>query len=170
LLWGDSLGYVWGKQSERVEVPIQNEKERQTYFGGVNLLTGQPFVLPAAAGNAEETLIFLKALRQGFQGRPLTLIWDGVPYHRAQCVKDYLLQINGHLPEEQWPIRILQFAANAPEQNPMEDVWLLVKNLIRKNYHLLDNFQKIKDFFMNAVKKITLQSKKFDWYGRLQII
>jgi putative transposase len=24
-------GYVWGKKNERVEAPIVNEKERQTY-------------------------------------------------------------------------------------------------------------------------------------------
>lgn len=169
MLWGDSLGYVWGKQSQRVEVAIENEKERQTYFGGVNLLSGNSFVLPASAGNGEETLNFLKALRQGFQGRPLTIIWDGAPYHRAKIIKDYLLQINADFTEEQWPIHLIQFAPNAPEQNPMEDVWLQVKNLIRKNYHQLENFQMIKDFFWNSVKKITLRSKKFDWYGRLQI-
>jgi hypothetical protein len=33
LLWGDMCGYVWGKKNERVEVPIVNEKERQTYLG-----------------------------------------------------------------------------------------------------------------------------------------
>ena len=26
-------GYVWGKKNERVEAPIVNEKERQTYLG-----------------------------------------------------------------------------------------------------------------------------------------
>ena len=36
LLWGDSEGYVWGKKKERVSIPIVNEKERQTYFGGLD--------------------------------------------------------------------------------------------------------------------------------------
>ena len=36
LLWGDMLGYVWGKQSERLEVPITNERERVTYYGALN--------------------------------------------------------------------------------------------------------------------------------------
>jgi len=31
LLWGDTTGYVWGKRNEKVEVPIINQKERQTY-------------------------------------------------------------------------------------------------------------------------------------------
>lgn len=134
------------------------------------MLTGKPFVLPATTGNSQETLTFLKALRQGFQGRKLTIIWDGASYHRAQLIKDYLLEINGNLSEEQWPIQMIQFAPNAPEQNPMEDVWLRGKNLVRKNYHLLDDFHKVKDFFLDSIKKITLQSEKFDWYGKSQII
>ncbi len=31
LLWGNTIGYVWGRRNERVEVPIVNEKDRQTY-------------------------------------------------------------------------------------------------------------------------------------------
>jgi hypothetical protein len=31
LLWGDLCGYVWGKTSERIEVPITNERQKQTY-------------------------------------------------------------------------------------------------------------------------------------------
>ncbi|HEY9301791.1 MAG TPA: hypothetical protein VIQ31_36580 [Phormidium sp.] len=37
LLWVDICGYVWGNKNERVEVPIVNEKERQTYLGAVNM-------------------------------------------------------------------------------------------------------------------------------------
>jgi transposase len=31
LLWGDVLGYVWGRTDIRLEIPVKNEKERQTY-------------------------------------------------------------------------------------------------------------------------------------------
>ena len=47
---GDTLGYVWGPRSERIEVPLVNNKERQTYYGIVNLLTGHTFVMPAKTG------------------------------------------------------------------------------------------------------------------------
>ena len=35
LVWGDTLGYVWGRRNERTEVPIQNVNETKT-----NLLWG----------------------------------------------------------------------------------------------------------------------------------
>ncbi|MEG4943880.1 IS630 family transposase, partial [Microcoleus sp. F4-D5] len=36
LLHGDLNGYVWGQSKIRIEVPITNEKDRQTYFGALN--------------------------------------------------------------------------------------------------------------------------------------
>lgn len=36
LLWGDLCGYVWGKTSERVEIPMTNERSKQTYYGAVD--------------------------------------------------------------------------------------------------------------------------------------
>ena len=43
LLWGDVCGYIWGKTSERIEIPITNERERQTFFGALNFHT-QKFI------------------------------------------------------------------------------------------------------------------------------
>ena len=37
LLWGDVCGYVWGKTSERVEIPMTNEREKQTSDRGFKL-------------------------------------------------------------------------------------------------------------------------------------
>ncbi len=44
LLWGDICGYVWGKTSERIEVPMTNEREKQTYYGALNYQTKEFFV------------------------------------------------------------------------------------------------------------------------------
>jgi transposase len=39
LLNGDICGYVWGQTNVKIEVPIKNEKNRQTYFGALNYHT-----------------------------------------------------------------------------------------------------------------------------------
>lgn len=36
LLWGDVCGYAWGRTDLRIEIPIQNERERQTYYGALD--------------------------------------------------------------------------------------------------------------------------------------
>ena len=33
LLWGNLLSYAWGRKDKRIEIPIKNERERQTYSG-----------------------------------------------------------------------------------------------------------------------------------------
>ncbi len=56
LLWGDVCGYVWGKTKERVEVPMTNERERQTYFGAVNIATGECLIQAHKKGDGENTI------------------------------------------------------------------------------------------------------------------
>jgi putative transposase len=38
LLWGDICGYVWGNTKERIEVPVMNERQRQTSERCIELL------------------------------------------------------------------------------------------------------------------------------------
>lgn len=131
LKWGDTLGYVlWGLCYERIEVPIINNQKRQTYYGIVNLLTGQAFVMPAETGNSDFCVCFLKALRRHFQGQRLFIVWDRASYHRGHLVTDYLKQLNSESPELE---RLIpkSFAPHAPKQNPMEDSWLAAKRWIR---------------------------------------
>ena len=170
LLWGDVLGYAWGPTGQRVEVPITNARQRQTYYGALNLLTGRAFTSPAEAGNGEQTVAFLKHVRQRFQGRPLLLIWDGAPYHRSEAVRAYLREVNGDRPEEEWRIHCIQFAPHAPEQNPMEDVWLGAKNHVRKMWHQISTFQDVKRYFTTCIAGQCFDFEKLNWYGRLQLI
>jgi putative transposase len=77
LLWGDICGYVWGKKQERIEIPITNEKERQTYYGAVNLYTQECVIQAASAGNSESTVAFLKYLQSQNENKQIAMIWDG---------------------------------------------------------------------------------------------
>ena len=62
LLWGDICGYVWGKTKERIEVPIINERQRQTYFGALNYYTQEFLVKPYVKGNSQSAIAFLEYL------------------------------------------------------------------------------------------------------------
>ena len=46
LLWGDVCGYLWGKTNQRIEVPLLNERQKQTYYGPLNQFT-QRFLVKA---------------------------------------------------------------------------------------------------------------------------
>ncbi|MBD1891620.1 transposase, partial [Coleofasciculus sp. FACHB-SPT9] len=83
LLWGDLCGYVWGKTNERIQVPITNERSKQTYYGGVNIYTQQCLIQASEAGNSEGTIAFLKYLERQCPNSRIALIWDGATYHRS---------------------------------------------------------------------------------------
>lgn len=167
LLWGDACGYVWGRCNERTELPIDNIRARQTYYGALNLLTGWPLLWKATAGNKGNTVEFLKYLRQCFQGRRMIILWDGAPYHRAHLVRDYLTSLHGPAcPEPQRQIQLIQFAPYAPTQNPMEDVWLAGKREVRQHWADITVFSDVTTIFCSTITHRPFYFHKLDWYGR----
>ncbi len=104
LLWGDLCGYVWGKTSERVEVPIVSEREKQTYYGALNYRTQEFWVQAYEKGNTDSTIAFLNYLQAEHPSQRLAVIWDGASYHRSGDLKAYLEQVNRDLEQENWQL------------------------------------------------------------------
>ncbi len=90
LLWGDTTGYVWGRRNAETEVPIQNIKQRQTYYGALNLYHRDFFLMPDDGGNGENIVNFINQLPDLNQDKKLILIGDGASYHRSEAVRAYL--------------------------------------------------------------------------------
>ena len=165
LLWGDVTGYVWGQTNQRIEVPVVNERQRQTYYGALNYCTRGFLVKAYDKGNSESTIEFLKYLQQQYLGQRLALFWDGASYHRSQEIRAYLQLINQDLAENLWPITISRLAPNAPEQNPVEDIWLQAKRFIRKWYHLCKSFAVVKFLFKFVIHHQVFDFSKLSMYG-----
>ena len=104
LLWGDILGYAWGKTDERIEIAIKNEKERQTYYGALDYKTKEFLVQEYESGNTKNTIEFIKYLQKQRPGNKLAIFWDGATYHNSQADREYLMTINQDLSEEEWLI------------------------------------------------------------------
>ena len=45
LLWGDLLSYTLVRKDKRIEIPIKNKRERQTYYGAYYYQTHIPHFL-----------------------------------------------------------------------------------------------------------------------------
>ena len=165
LLAGDLEGYVWGRRNQRVNVPIANERERQTYYGALDLLSKQVLCQAYDAGNKVNTVAYLRFLQSKLPEQRLLLIWDGASYHRATEVRDYLAEVNDGLPEEQWPIHCIQFAPNDPTQNPIEDVWLQAKNSVRRLAGLKPSFTGVKALFEHFLALELFDFPKMNMYG-----
>ena len=164
MLWGDSTGYVWSRRGERAEIPIRNIKERQTYYGALNLRDRDFVLMPRESGDGENTVSFMKRLQELNPEKKLMIIWDGASYHDCGEVRAYLGEVNRGLEEKDWKITCLLFAPNAPEQNPVEDVWLRGKNHLRKHFYENKTFQHVKNCFCNFINKQIFNFGKIDWY------
>jgi len=165
LLWGDCLGYVWGKRGAAIEVLMNNERERQTYYGAVNLHSREFHLKAFSGGNGENTVAYLHWLMKIYAGKKLLLLWDAATYHRdAQCT-EFLAEVNHGLEEKDWLVTFMRFAPNAPEQNPVEDIWLAGKNYLRKKFSENKTFAAVKQSFFDFLQDFFLDSIKFDWYA-----
>ena len=164
LLWGDTLGYVWGRRNERIEIPMTNVKQRQTYYGVMNLYNQEFMVTPYERGNGENTVAFLKSLQALHPDKKLILIWDRARYHCGNEVQAYLNTVHQGLEEKDWTVTCLLFAPNAPDQNPVEDSWLQGKNFLRRHFHENKTFQQVKQSFLNFLNKKVFNFEKSKWY------
>lgn len=164
LLWGGTCGLAWGKRNEAIEVPISNQKLRQTYYGAVNFVTHQFHLKPYTAGNGENTVAYVKWLQEIYPDTRLWLVWDGASYHRYAQMRDYLTRLNAGLPEDEWPITCLRFAPNAPEQNPVEDIWLKGKSWLRRQFAYNKTFASVKKAFFEFLQDGIFPSEKHKWY------
>ncbi|WP_088431532.1 IS630 family transposase [Halomicronema hongdechloris] len=158
LLWGDVCGYVWGKTDMRIEIPITNERIRQTYYGALNYQTKEFILHPYEKGNGENTVAFMKYLQEQNPGKQIALIWDGASYHKSQEIKDFLATVNHGKEETEWQFKCILFAPNSPEQNPVEDVWLQAKNSLRRFWRLCRSFPAVKYLF-----EFFIDHQKFDF-------
>jgi transposase len=74
---------------------------------------------------------FLQLLTREISGK-LLVIWDGAPIHRCQVVKDFLAHGGAKR------IHLERLPAYAPELNPQEGVWNLLKRVELKNVCCLE--------------------------------
>ena len=64
LLWKNICGYGWGPIGQSLTTPIINGKQKQTYYGALNLMTGQTLLKALPKADTDATLKFLDGALQ----------------------------------------------------------------------------------------------------------
>jgi transposase len=165
LLWGDAIGYVWGKTDQEIPVPVVNERDKQTYYGAVDYLEGELLLKAYKAGNSENTIDYLRYLLTQSPNQRLLIFWDGASYHRSQEIQRFLGEINQGLSPEQWQIHCVRFAPNCPSQNPIEDIWLQAKTWVRRFCALGTSFSHLKWMFEWFIRNTVFDFVSLQMYG-----
>ena len=118
------MGYVWGIKNKRVEIPILNERERQTYFGAVDPHRKEFLLQCYDKGNSSNTVSFVKYLRRRCNNKKILLIRDKAGYHRYSEMRSYSEEVDKGSEEKDRKVTCLLSESSAPGQNPVEDIWL----------------------------------------------
>jgi transposase len=62
-------------------------------------------------------------------------------------MRDFLTEQNEGVPPENWKITCIRFAPYAPQENPVEAIWLQLKTLLRRFYRFGKSFNIVKRLF-----------------------
>ncbi|MCY7408057.1 MAG: IS630 family transposase [Alkalinema sp. CAN_BIN05] len=108
-------GYGWSIKGERFWISSCSPGLKKVSFYGIYIYNlGQVRIWPYDRGNGVNTIDVLKRLRNEFPDRPMTVVWDGAPYHRSQAVFDVAAELN---------IDIQRLPAYSPDFMPVEHLW-----------------------------------------------
>jgi transposase len=70
--------------------------------------------------NSESLIAFLQDLKRHLRGKKAILVWDGLPAHKSQAMKEYLHS------QRSW-LRVERLPGYAPDLNPVETMWGNIK-------------------------------------------
>jgi len=114
------LGKTWAPKGKTPEVPTSGQRQSIHAISAVTALGAFWFLVYAGKFNATRFVEFLKSFMRG-RRRPVFLVLDGHPSHKARLVLDYVKSLGGRLEFHFLP-------GYAPELNPDEFVWNYLKN------------------------------------------
>lgn len=120
------LGRTWAPKGQTPEVPTSGKRQSVNAISAVNSRGAFWYKIYTKRLNATRFIKFLKSFRRG-RKRPVFLVVDGHPSHRAKAVAQYVQSLKGRMELHFLP-------GYAPELNPDEFVWNhLKKQGVSKN-------------------------------------
>jgi len=120
------LGYGWAKRGERFFVASSSPglSAKLSFYGLYLYNEGQVRLWPCPRANGEHTIDVLRRLRTEVPERPLIVLWDGAPYHRAQAVREVARTLD---------IELMPLPGSSPDRMPVEALWRWLREAV--TYH-----------------------------------
>ncbi len=117
---------VWAPRGQTPYVRTDPGRAKTSFYGTLNLGTGQVFATQATTLNAETTAAHLAHILAQHPDVPILLLWDRAPWHRGAAIREVLA---AH-PR----LEIMLFPVAAPDVNPQEQVWKTTRQAISHNH------------------------------------
>lgn len=110
------------------ETPVVKGSVSRDHVSAISAITPEGRLLTGMQEEAydrHDIVDFLRHVLRHIEGKVL-IIWDGLPAHRSNKVKDFLSKTGERVHMEQLP-------GYAPDLNPDEGIWQHLKNVELKN-------------------------------------
>ena len=80
---------------------------------------------PFPRANGAHTIAALRRLRAEWPERPLLVLWDGAPYHRAACVREAAAALR---------IKLVPLPSYSPDLMPVAALWRWLREDVTYHY------------------------------------
>lgn len=142
---------AWIRKGERTLLKVNRDKQRQNYFGALNLDTHRHELIPLDWQNTETIIGALEELSKRYPDQKFCIVWDNARWHRAKDLRALL-----GTGKQFAHIRFLWMPPYAPDHNPEEHVWKIGKEAVGNQ--CTATFDEVKTMFETAVT-----SRTFDY-------
>jgi len=138
------LGYTWatkGQPAYRLSA-CASLSERINWYGVYNFTDRACLIWNEGNYNTEHTLAFLERIAEwlGKPERPVLILWDGAPWHRALRIRERTQELG---------LQLLSLPGYSPDLNPIEGLWKWMREEVTQHHSyptMRDLFQACKDF------------------------
>lgn len=150
------MGYTWAPSGEPPLIKTIGQRNAYKVFGAIDFFSGRLFYQGLVGKlNAASYLRFLKQILRQTR-RPVFLVQDGAPYHRAKAVKDFLAQHTQRL-------TVTQLPSYSPDFNPIEYLWRATKRQATHNHF----FPEFTDLVASVENTLTTLATRPDYIRSL---
>ena len=105
---------VWSARGQQLNIRVDPSRKSTSFYGTLNLQTGQVVVTQTDKMNATSTVLHLQAVLDAHPQGKILLLWDKAPWHRGQAIRE-LVERNPRL-------TLHSFPTASPDLNPQEHV------------------------------------------------
>lgn len=115
---------AWSPVGEQAGVAVPERNGKLALYGTLDVLTGEMIVEEYPKGRSEHTISFLETVLGRIEGE-IVLVWDSASWHTSKAVEAFVA--------EHERLRVLPLPRRSPEDNPIEDVWRVLKGTVAAN-------------------------------------
>jgi len=127
-----------------------------SFYGTLNLHTGQEIVLRSDQMNGTVSVQHLQQILDAFPTQHILLFWDRATWHKGALVRQFL--------EAHPRLEVVYFPVAAPELNPQEHVWKAARRAVSHN-HRVAKLPQLADRFEEYLHQATFESSFLYRYG-----